>query len=237
MKNSAKLLSSFFSGIFPEKCRICNEYLDIFSSMNIPVCKTCLARFKKISGKRCKKCGIPLISEILFCTKCREGKREFYFDKNISIFEYENIRELIYLYKFKNEKKLSSYFASRINEIYLKSFSGIRIVPVPFRKRNNRQRGWDHMERISRILRDEYKIPILFLLKRKGKIPQKELNYHERVLNLKNKIVLKDSEKPLPTEILLLDDVFTTGSTANECSRVLIESGAGRISALTIAID
>ncbi|MEW5818485.1 MAG: ComF family protein, partial [Spirochaetota bacterium] len=92
-------------------------------------------------------------------------------------------------------------------------------------------------EIITSFLAGKYGIRILPLLYRGNTRQQKTLDFKERVVNLRGKIGIKGKTQQLPEKLVLLDDIFTTGSTANECSRVLLSSGVKTIHVLTLAID
>ena len=98
-------------------------------------------------------------------------------------------------------------------------------------------KGWEHIEYISAILKNKYKLPVQNLLTRKGKKAQKTLSREERAQNLRKNIRIKRNIRKLPETVVLLDDIFTTGTTINECAGILKEAGVKKIFSLTIAID
>ena len=110
------------------------------------------------------------------------------------------------------------------------------IVPVPARRSSIRKRGWDQMELICTHLHLKHGLPTALLLKRSGSASQKQLTYKQRMRNLSGHIQIRRNHEKLPEEVLLIDDVYTTGATLNECARVLKEQTSVRISAITIAI-
>lgn len=116
-------------------------------------------------------------------------------------------------------------------------YQGIPVVPVPPRPGSKRRRGWDPMERICGLLRRKYGFRIVECLKRTDDVPQKSLDFESRLTNLHGKIRLKRHFSPLEPEILILDDIFTTGATLDECARILRAGGAGRVRTLTFAVD
>ena len=178
---------------------------------------------------------MPILSEDQVCTRCRA--REFHFDGNWSLFEYrDSIKELIYQYKFRNEKSLAYLIAMLLNSA---GAGHCLWVPVPARQKAKRRRGWDPMELVCRVLKRKYGIRTGVLLRRVGNIPQKRLKYRERVENIQGTIKLrkKNDRTFLDEEIVLLDDIITTGTTLSECARVLKEAGVRKVRALTLAID
>jgi len=202
-----------------------------------PLCMMCIEKVKFIEGVRCKKCSMLLISENEICTRCREI--DYHFLSNYSLFEYRGlVKELIYQYKFKAKKRLAYLFSEYLSVIINKWFNNMIVIPVPAQRKSIIKRGWDHVAVIAEILGKKYGIKVINCLKKKRVIPQKELGELERFKNIKGKIILKTRCLPwIFKEIVLLDDIFTTGATLNECSHVLKEYGVKKIYCITIAID
>ena len=169
--------------------------------------------------------------------RCRE--RHFSFSRHHSLFAYEGaVKELIYQYKFNNDKQLAAVFAQLLFNSYLVNIPHTTaVVPVPARKVTIKKRGWDHMEIITHYLKKHFNIPVVYCLTRKGKTSQKSLDYEGRMHNLRGRISVKKSLIPLPDNVILIDDVFTTGATLEQCSVVLHSAGVKEVEALTLALD
>ena len=181
-------------------------------------------------------CGFPLISETGNCLRCRDV--EFNYISNRSLFKYYgDIKELIYQYKFNNRKKLAFYFAKQLSEVLHESYSDNIIIPIPGRGIVKKTKGWEHIDLIGNILKQKYKLPVKKLLLRKGRKAQKTLSREERSENLQKNISIRKNIEILPESVVLLDDVFTTGTTINECAGILKSVGIEKIYSLTIAID
>lgn len=231
-------LNDFFRNFYaPYHCLICNKPLFTETMGHRFLCRNCFSLLKPVSGKRCRTCGTPLISEDITCMRCRN--RDFSFSNNYSLFTYSGlIKELLYQYKFNNEKHLSLVFSELIYKYLSSNFKDqFTLVPAPSRKSAKRHRGWGHVEIIALILKNQYKIPTLFCLKRKGEITQKRLNYKERMTNLNGNIYIEKNINVIPEKIIILDDIFTTGATIEQCSKVLRNNGAKEIRSLTLALD
>jgi competence protein ComFC len=143
----------------------------------------------------------------------------------------------LHQYKFESRKGLAHFFAQNIQLVLNERFAGIPVVPVPVTPAKRRKRGWGHIECITNILERRYKIPVLYLLQKKNTREQKELDFRSRNENLEGKILFNNNIGSTPKQIVLLDDVFTTGATANECARILISSKIEDIFVLTLALD
>lgn len=152
------------------------------------------------------------------------------------------IRKLILNYKFNHKSYIYRAFVTffRKNEkLYLLFKKYDIIVPVPIGKKRVKQRGYNQSSLLAKNLaknfNSEYDENIL--LKVKDNKKQSDLNKEERILNAQNVYKLQNYSKILNKKILLIDDVFTTGSTCNECAKILKEAGAIKVGTFTIAKD
>ena len=239
------LLSMAADMLLPDSCAVCGASLVLDRPLGVeslPLCSGCFSgivqsvrNIRYPNLRKCIKCGYPLISELSFCGRCRE--REWHFDSADSLFFYTGkVKALIGAYKFDNRKKLAGLFAELIQREIPDNFRDYTIVPVPFRPSSKRRRGWDQVEAIVSILERNYSFKVSRCLKRREGRAQKTMDYEHRLLNLKNKIIVKSGIN-VPSEILLIDDVFTTGATMDFCAEVLAEAGAVKISCYSLAID
>nr|MDA3940253.1 hypothetical protein [Spirochaetia bacterium] len=170
------------------------------------------------------------------CLRCRENKLNYISNKSLFVYSGD-IKELIYQYKFQHKKSLSLYFAKYIFKTFLENYSDCTIVPVPGRKIIKKRIGWEHIDLIAKILKQKFKLPVQKILTRKGSKAQKTLSKEKRAENLRKSICLQRGIKRIPNSVVLLDDVYTTGTTINECAGILKKAGVGTIYSLTIAID
>lgn len=201
-----------------------------------PVCMSCLEGLIPITGRRCRVCSRALISEKDICTACRQ--REYNFNTNYSIFEYSGeIKELIYQYKFRRRKRVALIFAGFLAEALKRLYPRSIVIPVPPRKQPWGQRDWEHVDLIARHLEGFYGIAAARILKRSGKKAQKSMDFRQRAENIQNAISLKGNLPNTSSNIVLLDDIFTTGATGNECARVLRAAGCRSVNLVTLALD
>ena len=202
-----------------------------------PVCGIC----DKINKKSlCKKCEIKIkpyqINEI-------EKIKNKSFDYQIKILKYENIiRDKIINYKFNEKAYLYKTFAKIIlknKKIYgfLKKYDIIMCVPMHIKKKM--LRGYNQSELIAKELAKKLQIEKQFnnLIKIKDTKKQSTLTKEQRKTNLKNAFQIKNSEKVKNKKVILFDDIYTTGSTVEECSKVLKRVGVSSIAVVTLAID
>ena len=219
--------------LYPRYCLCCGRALLSEPSPAVYLCRSCAPDIEFTHEKSCSICSKQLISEKETCIRCRN--RQYAFTRNVSLFSYTDaVKILLQGYKFEGYKSLAQWFAEKLFTSIISDFGYLPIVPVPSRKK---KRGWDHIERITRVLARDFGLEILPLLSRKGKKAQKTLGYEERLRNMSGSIVPVEKGGTVPEEVILLDDVFTTGATAHECSLVLKLMGVKTVYVLTIALD
>lgn len=199
----------------------------------------------------CNRCNLLLKKEANFQIESyitETGFRRKYFDEHIYFFQYQGlIREQIINYKFNNEaykyRAISNFI---LNNFILKDFKLFQtlnnynvIIPVPVSKKRFKERGYNQSELIAKQIAKGLNKIVLndCLYKVKNIVAQSTLNKEQREKNIKDAYKLKNNQQLFNKNILLIDDIFTTGSTVNECSRILQYAKPNRIGVLTIAKD
>ena len=204
-----------------------------------PVCGIC----GKLDEKSlCNKCKIRLQKNAL--CKIEDYKdTSSYFDEHIYLFQYTGeIRDTILKYKF-NEKsyiyRTFLEFAKNNEEMCSQIKKYDIIIPVPVSKKRFKQRGYNQSaliaKNLAKTLNIDYKENVL--IKIKDNKPQSEMGQDKRKSNVKDVYKIKNKEKIYQKKVLILDDIFTTGNTVNECAKVLIENSANNVGIFTIAKD
>ncbi len=229
-------LRKAISLIYPYKCILCGKTLPV--SYDEPICPICKERIKFLEGEKlCKICGKPLSSDI--CEECERGKNKFDFHRAVAVYE-GNWREIIHQYKYHEKfylfKFLGKYLFQvyRANKIFQESDF---IIPIPENYLDRIKRGYHQTYLLARYIgkKTGKKVINEILIKPKRIPSQTGLKAKERIKNVKGAYKVKSSKKIKDAKILLIDDVFTTGATINECSKKLKEKGAKEVYALTLA--
>jgi ComF family protein len=235
-----KLGRSVLEIVYPRRCLCCGDPLLFQGSLRFPICRSCGQALSPIEAeRRCLVCSIPLISELQRCTRCSE--RRYSFTSNFSLYEYRGpIRQIISQFKFSNRRSLAGLIARLLRSELECRYTGLPLVPVPGSRRSVRRRGWDPMHEVARALHRTGGSETLALLVRPSGSPQKGLRYQERRDNIHGTIRLRRFGKRLgglPERVVLLDDIFTSGATADECARVLRQGGVRQVYVLTLAME
>jgi len=214
---------NFLNLIYPNVCGICD--------------KVCI-------DSLCKRCELILDTYKRECIKdCRHIKN-LHFDYCINILKYESIiREKIIQYKF-NEKTYLYKTFSKIMEKdekicrFLKEHCDI-IIPVPMHKDKQKIRGYNQTELVAKEIAGllKKKIDTKTLLKVKNNQTQSTLTKSQRIENVRGVFEVSNPSNIKNKRIVLFDDIYTTGNTLNECSKILKKAGAKSVIAVTLAKD
>lgn len=229
--------------LFPSDCALCGKTLLNAKESAHGLCSNCAECFSLDDEPRCSLCGKPLISEADICINCKT-KPDWKFDRAITIFPYMGkYRELLKVFKFDKRRQVAGFLAEKLIEAHklLGEESQDAVwVPVPPRAGKLKQVFWDQVDAIASRLESESNIKILRCLKRLPSRTQKELGRKERELNLIGKIFVKKkfhNSMKLPDNIILFDDVFTTGSTLSVCAGALKAAGAKNVRGICLFYD
>lgn len=218
--------------LFPEVCRLCGKELRYAGRVLCPDCST---KIRLLGGERCIRCGRLLISAGVTCLSCRT--KSYLFASNLPIFPYSDpFKELFLRYKFGGDRKLGGWLAGLTAAFMVNHPPDGPIVPVPGNPKSIRKRGWDQVGYIAQFLQNRYGYTVLPILRRKKSKQQKTLGFAERSANIRGKIDLNAHIKT-PKYVVLFDDIFTTGATVQECTRVLLHNGSAQVRVVTLAID
>ena len=223
--------------IYPKNltCVFCGD--EIFDENPYCTCKNCAKILPKITGKICEKCGEPLENMASFCENCKGGKH--YYTKSRSVFVYQDyVSGGILNFKFHNGKYYSKPFAKYLADLYKEhKYNCDLIIPVPIHVTRLKERGYNQSELLAKDLGEIINLPVdsESLVKIKKTKNQAELDFKQRHTNLEKAFKVTNKKQIKDKNILLIDDVYTTGSTIDECTKELTKAGAKSVYALTVA--
>lgn len=219
--------------------------------MGLHLCSGCLDDFTALEPPYCTKCGEPFKSRTSrdhLCGDCITGKKHFSCARAFAVYDGA-ILKLIHAYKYKGRTGLAKPLAALVYAAFLRHFdsNGIDLtLAVPLHKKRLRSRGFNqahlmirHMIKASKNRGLPCHRKITFdtdtLVRCRNTATQTGLERRRRIKNMKNAFEVRSPEKIAGKNILLVDDVFTTGSTCEECARVLMKAGAASVFVLTLA--
>ncbi|MDY6916086.1 MAG: ComF family protein [Candidatus Cloacimonadota bacterium] len=223
---------AFLNLVYPKTCINCN--CRIYNSSEF-LCSECKQQLTFLENNLCPKCGSP--NKNNDCDICKN----FHFHKARSVFPFnKTVRSLIHYLKYNEFIKIADYLAAYCFEYIQKyhPFPQVDIIcPVPLYKVRKRSRGFNQAEKISSKIASYAgwnHIPNL-LVRKKYTATQTKLSKIERNLNVRDAFELNSKYEIKDKNILVIDDVFTTGSTVNSIGKVLEKYGVSKIYVLTIA--
>ena len=203
----------------------------------IPLCGRCrrlLGGEQRRPRDHCARCGAPVMQEQeVPCLHCRD--RDLAFASHEALFDYSGLaRELLGQLKFSGRTGLARLFAELLAPRVDGAYRGCTVVPVPARGRRVRHHGYDTVDLVVRRLAKTHGCRTERLLRRRGGRQLKGLGREQRRASIAGRMHLV---RPPPGPVLLIDDVYTTGATADECAAVLVAGGAPEVRVLTLAQD
>lgn len=234
-----KLKNIFLDSLYPKhiKCICCGEELD--KNAIYDICPKCYDDCHIIYRNHCIRCGAPIPdNSTSVCFNCKSTNFDFVGCR--ACFAYSGkIRSAIYKFKYKHQSFLAESFARFMTKLYATTDWNIDLVTyVPLHPKREKTRGYNQ----SKLLAIEFckitKLPLFDTTERVVDTPsQTSKTRDERIKNVKDAFKIKKNIESniIDKNILVIDDVYTTGSTANEISKLLLKYGAKNIYILTLA--
>lgn len=228
--------------IYPRRCPICG---DIAIPRGELACPSCKLKLVPIEEPRCKKCSKPIDSEEKeFCLDCE--RKHYHYVKGYALWIYDTcMKKSLAEFKFHGRREYSEFYIEEIVKRFHKDIERIApdvLVPIPIHKTKQLQRGYNQADILARGLGKELNIPVLsHLLQRDKKtLPQKQLNDKERLKNLEKAFIFSKEESDrsglVVGKVMLIDDIYTTGSTIEACTNILIHNGVEEVYFTSICI-
>jgi ComF family protein len=237
-KAMANLARTALDILLPPRCIACGEL--VFE--NGSLCGTCWTEIDFITSPLCITCGYPLEADAKkdsLCGHCIQKTPEY--DQARSVFCYnEKSRAIIISYKYSDKTHSTERFVEWLMRVGKEMIEETDIImPVPLHWRRLFERRYNQAALIANILSERSGVEgeMMALRRRKYTKPQASLTRRQRLKNLKGVFVVNDKyvDKIKGNNVLLIDDVATTGATIAECSKVLKKAGAEKVFVLTLA--
>ena len=217
----------------PHVCICCNGECDLDN--NYRICSHCKDELNFIGNNYCLKCGDKIGEGYDFCINCKN--ESFEFDYARAVLCYDNVSSPIILrFKYNGQKMYKLPLAHLLYDYYKDSDIVANIITyVPMPESREKERGYNQAKELAIEFSKLSGLPIFDLLTRKDdKIKQSTLNAKDRKENIKDSFSVINKSNVKGKDILLIDDVSTTGATASECSKVLKKQKARSVCVLTV---
>jgi len=220
--------------LLPRFCALCASPLGGEGGPTSPLCPSCRDSFEPLPEPRCACCGRSLVSEELLCLRCREARPPF--EGAFPIYPYRGpAGALVVAWKLGGRPGLTPLVADLMEGVISARWPDHVLVPVPPRSAALRERGWDQIELLCREL-GRRGLPAARVLRRGSSAEQKTLGLEARKENARRAFALLPGAQ-VPPKALVIDDVLTSGATAEACARALREGGAVETAFVSLAAD
>ncbi|MDE6302861.1 MAG: ComF family protein [Clostridia bacterium] len=226
----------FEDALFPDDitCDICGEELTAYTRYKL--CAECAFKIPFTGEHICLSCGVSMSDEADYCLRCENSDFKFMLNRAPMIYDGE-AKSLIYAMKFGGKRYLAKTIGAMMADEFIKrKMSADIVMYVPMTEAEEKSRGFNQSELLAREVADRLNMPLLpALVKVKETSAQKHLTGKEREDNLDGAFVCTFNQVK-GRRMLLIDDVFTTGATANACTKALLKAGAKDVRVLTAAV-
>jgi ComF family protein len=241
MRSLTTALRRLLHAVLPVECATCGLAL---TDDPVPFfCRTCWAAIRPIKGPSCPHCGLPFASEVALtyspehrCLACRQDPPAF--TRAWACYTYEPpIQDAIHLFKYRGKVALAGALGSLLRQAWQKPADTDVLMPVPLHPSRLREREYNQSLLLADQLNRDLRLPLVYdnLVRQRATPPQTELSRSERLANLRRCFAVQRPEEVEGKRVLLVDDVMTTGTTVNECAKVLRKAGADEVFVVTLA--
>ncbi|MDR3401350.1 MAG: ComF family protein [Chthoniobacter sp.] len=224
--------------LYPPHCAKCLAE----TPSGVHLCPACAGQAPKIEAPFCRQCSQPFDGAIegeFVCGQCKDRKLPF----DCAVARYRSrgvVREFIHRFKYERHfylrQPLGEWLAETLEDERIAAQPFDALVPVPLHTARYRERDFNQAEVLAKLLAKRAGKPVLKALKRiRYTTTQTRLDRDERMENLRNAFRVRHASAVHSRHLILVDDVFTTGSTVAECARVLRQAGAASVRVVTVA--
>jgi len=234
------MLKALLDVVFPPRCHACKTFIP--GAGDLHICATCLDACTLIGSPLCKICGIPFRTEggdDHLCGGCITAPPRFTAARAAALFSGP-MREMIHRLKYNRRVQLCrplGLFAGERLLPFARAAAADLIIPVPLHVKRLRQRTFNQAVLLAEVLARQWRLPVSRgnLRRTRWTEPQINLSAAERVANVRGAFSVSDPSLLCGKRIILVDDVYTTGSTVAECARILFKADAAKVYVVTIA--
>lgn len=236
-RNAIQVFPRLFNLIYPRRCPICDG---LTGGCDRLVCEYCAPLLQRLKEPLCKKCGKPLgKEEEEYCPDCAKGHHLYKRGRAVFLYD-DSLRASVARFKYGNRREYADFYVDELVKAWgpvIRSWEADALIPIPLHRSRKRRRGFNQAELLAGGIGQSLGIPVLtgWLVRTKKTRPQKELSDLERKQNLKNAFQAVRNDVKLKT-VILVDDIYTTGSTIDAAAALLLENGVENVYFLSICI-
>ena len=230
--------------LYPGTCPVCGEVQEqlVTDDGVARICPDCEKKLKRVATPFCLRCGKPLETDRVrreYCADCMRRRHAYVQGRAVFVYQGAIIGSMHRL-KYSNRRDYAAIFAREAYKTYadwIKRIAPDALIPVPLHKKRRQERGYNQAELIARELARLTGIPVenKLLFRGTNTKPQRQLSVEERKNNLKNAFQMSKNIVQLE-KVLLIDDIYTTGSTVDAAAETLMSAGVKKVYALCICI-
>ena len=241
MRSLAAALRHLLHTVLPVECAACGAAL---TDDPVPFfCRSCWATIRPLAGPACPHCGLPFASDVALtyspehrCLSCRQDPPAF--TRAWACHTYEPpLRNAIHLFKYRGKIALAKPLGMLLRNAWHRQADADILMPVPLHSSRLREREYNQSLLLADQLNRDLRMPLIYdnLVRLRATLPQTELSRSERLANLRRCFAVKRPTEIAGKRVLLIDDVMTTGTTVNECAKVLRKADAADVYVVTLA--
>jgi len=225
--------------VFPPRCMTCGILLA--GPGDASFCPACFSLIRFVAPPLCPCCGIPMAGAGAdhLCGDCLVSRPPYAIARAVACYEAV-LLDAIHVFKYKGKITTGEILGKLMADHVYPGFSIADyslIVPVPLHPKRLRERGFNQAVILAREISKRFSIPLDYLTLRRHVFtePQVSLGKEQRKANIRGAFAVKNGKKVEGRRIILVDDVYTTGSTVKECAGALMKHGAAEVAVLTLA--
>lgn len=222
--------------IYPRRCPVCQ---DIVPEQKL-ICPECQKKLPYVRQPRCMKCGKSVDTmEQEYCGDCQRIKKHY--KRGYPVFVYAApVKQGVMAMKYQNRREYAGFYSQEMLRLFGAEWRELRldgIIPIPIHSHRLRRRGYNQAELLAKPVSCQLQVPLYnkLLVRSIDTLPQKELDDKERMKNLKKAFLFRENAVELK-KVLLVDDIYTTGSTIEACTEVLMQGGVEQVYYTSVCI-
>lgn len=229
-----RIVEEVISMIYPKRCPLCGEIIKGDQKL---ACDSCYEELEYIEEPRCKCCSKAIEQEESeYCYDC--NRKEFYFESGVALWNYSSqMKQSLAKFKYHNRREYGEFYGEEFVKIYgdaLMNLEPDALIPVPIHWTRYIKRGYNQAAVIANQIGKRLHIPVVedLLIRTKKTIAQKHLDDKERERNLQGAFAISEKWKKIEHNmecVVIIDDIYTTGSTINTCAKILMQQGIKEI--------